>query len=282
MPSSAAVPALEPDVSPSTTVAARLALEEAATELAAGHISAEEHAKICAAYPEATVETPFLPKPLTALSAVPHTTLDSIPPEAMPDDLLTSPIPATYLTPTQEDEYLYSLDTPSGAPSARAHPLTSKQEASSEREKDRDFALRNPVSVYNWLRRHQPQVFLQDNEGVPERTGAKSSRGAGKRASLTASTTGKERLDRSSQADASWNVGDDHSGVYAERETQWATPTEKGKRKKKDDDGGYRPKGGGGRPPKRKRESDVGAASGASGKKAKRVSGAGAPDAAYR
>lgn len=43
----------------------------------------------------------------------------------------------------------------------------------------RNFALRNPTSVYNWLRKHAPKTFLQDHEGgddKKEKGGDKSSR----------------------------------------------------------------------------------------------------------
>lgn len=53
--------------------------------------------------------------------------------------------------------------------------------ASSVSTSSRDFALRNPTSVYNWLRKHAPKTFLQDNEGgddKKEKGGEKSSRKA--------------------------------------------------------------------------------------------------------
>ncbi|KAJ0107102.1 hypothetical protein J7T55_014630 [Diaporthe amygdali] len=52
--------------------------------------------------------------------------------------------------------------TPSSAPPN--HKDTSAAGASSISTTSRDFALRNPVSVYNWLRKNAPKTFLQDNE----------------------------------------------------------------------------------------------------------------------
>lgn len=58
---------------------------------------------------------------------------------------------------------------------------TSAAGASSVSTSSRDFALRNPTSVYNWLRKHAPKTFLQDNEGgddKKEKGGEKSARKA--------------------------------------------------------------------------------------------------------
>lgn len=64
----------------------------------------------------------------------------------------------------------------SAAPHAKD---TSAAGASSVSTSSRDFALRNPTSVYNWLRKHAPKTFLQDNEGgddKKEKGGEKSTR----------------------------------------------------------------------------------------------------------
>lgn len=67
----------------------------------------------------------------------------------------------------------------SAAPHAKD---TSAAGASSVSTSSRDFALRNPTSVYNWLRKHAPKTFLQDNEGggddKKEKGAEKSSRKA--------------------------------------------------------------------------------------------------------
>ncbi|ROW08180.1 hypothetical protein VPNG_06908 [Cytospora leucostoma] len=56
-------------------------------------------------------------------------------------------------------------------PSSAAPNLkdTSAAGASSISTTSRDFALRNPTSVYNWLRKHAPNTFLQDNDGGEEK-----------------------------------------------------------------------------------------------------------------
>ncbi|KAI3390957.1 hypothetical protein diail_8308 [Diaporthe ilicicola] len=57
--------------------------------------------------------------------------------------------------------------TPSSAPPNVKD--TSAAGASSISTTSRDFALRNPVSVYNWLRKNAPKTFLQDNEAGEEK-----------------------------------------------------------------------------------------------------------------
>ena len=148
----------------------------------------------------------------------------------------------------EEERYLEGLDSylngiaPTPRPSAAA--VARGGERSSE--KDREMALKNPVSVYNWLRKHQPQVFLQDNEAHPEKA---STRPAASRASKRSSNV-KQEPDLY-----------DEDGIAIE-----AGPSGRAKRKR-DDDGGYRPKGGNGRPVKRKKEDGP-----SSAKKSKRAS----------
>ncbi|KAK4211118.1 IEC3 subunit of the Ino80 complex, chromatin re-modelling-domain-containing protein [Rhypophila decipiens] len=202
--------------------------------------------------------------------------------------------PPSFLTADEIDNYLYEIDMrlanqesartggtmppmlPTLAPIAQTNgpngALTSG--ATDNPAKDallshsRDFALRNPTSVYNWLRKHAPGTFLQDTEAHPEKdkgggdnddhhtTGTGRGRGGakGERASgRGGSAVGSARSKRNSKAAA-------HADEYDEESYHVATPTAtaKGKRKRVvDDDPGYRPKGGSSRPTKKKRKSEV-------------------------
>lgn len=129
--------------------------------------------------------------------------------------------PISYLTAEQIDEYLYDVDASLGSvPSANPH-------ASPHQE----LALRNPHSVYNWLRRNEPKIFLQDGEGSEKSMGKPGSlRGAGKRASMPAP----------SKPDALEIVEED--GMRYDPTISGLEPA-KGKRKR-EDDGGYHPKSG--------------------------------------
>ncbi|KAI9851235.1 MAG: hypothetical protein M1838_004154, partial [Thelocarpon superellum] len=139
-PSSSAVPALEPDIDSSTSAEDRAKLGQAAADLEAGRISAEDYDQLQATL----VET--RPKPFKSLLSVPHTTLASLPIDQIPESLKSSPPPPTFLSSAQEEEYIFALDQSVDDPTAQP-PYSSKHGACSEREKDRDLALRNPVSV---------------------------------------------------------------------------------------------------------------------------------------
>ena len=137
--------------------------------------------------------------------------------------------------PREEERYLEGLDSylNGSAPTPRPFVATTIRNGERSGEKDRETALKNPVSVYNWLRKHQPQVFLQDNEAHPEKP---STRPATSRASKRASTV-KQEPDLYDEDGIALDVGFSSRG-----------------KRKRDDDGGYRPKGGNGRPLKRKKE----------------------------
>ncbi len=228
-----------------------------------------------------------LPRELVALLHVPHSRSAAL--AEMVDDLSVSPHPATYLTPAQEEEYLEALDQALANTSLSTTSMNGLRsgknnisQADRERDEERELALKNPVSVYNWLRRNQPQVFLQDKDagssavGPSEKTGggsnnvtekpvaekstSKSSRGAGKRASSAARKNTTESARASSSAAAAAAAAaeyiDDDGFLHAPVEmTMTPSSTAKGKRKREEDPG-YRPKGGSSsRSSRRKRKS---------------------------
>lgn len=175
------------------------------------------------------------------MDTIPHRPLDIIPAELLGDLQKTesgSP-PVSYLQSDQIDDYLYEIDTslgnagyPTLAPSINGHPHTTIS------EKELSFA--NPNSVYNWLRQHEPKIFLQDGEGSDKSSGKPGAlRGAGKRASIPAP----------SKPDQVEFVEEDslrYEGGIA--------PNAKGAAKRKrEEDTGYRPKAGSSRLSKRKK-----------------------------
>jgi IEC3 subunit of the Ino80 complex, chromatin re-modelling len=183
-------------------------------------------------------------KSYAALLDMPYGLLD----QAKIQSDVAEPALSGFLAPGEEERYLESLDSYLNGVAITPRPPGAALARGGERsvDKDREMALKNPVSVYNWLRKHQPQVFLQDNEAHPEKPNARS---ATSRASKRASAV-KQEQDLY-----------DEDGIAID-----AGPSLRGKRKR-DDDGGYRPKGGNGRPVKRKKEDGS-----ASAKKSKRAS----------
>ncbi|MCJ1285055.1 hypothetical protein MMC26_004393 [Xylographa opegraphella] len=171
-PSESAVPGLEPDVASRKTMdlgSARAALEEAKHELSTGQITPHSYRQLESALNEALHK----PLSLSQLSSTSHTVLEDVPEDDLPHDIGESS-PAGYLSLEHEEEYLAILDATLEGPGSRhtgsadSHPIRSN-------DRDKDVALRNPVSVYNWLRKHQPQVFLQDSDSPPDRPSTRPS-----------------------------------------------------------------------------------------------------------
>ena len=143
--------------------------------------------------------------------------------------------PGDFLSSQQEEQYLQALDVGCDlSQAARVFPpLSSLRSGMALAERDRDNMVRNPVSVYNWLRKHQPQVFLQDNEASSERTQKVPASRNSKRASATIKQE-EEFYD------------EDGVAIFPKDSIRI--------KRKRDDDGGYRPKGGNSRPSKRKKD----------------------------
>jgi hypothetical protein len=129
-----------------------------------------------------------------------------------------------YLTADAMDDYIYEIDASLGtAPPLPPHTQNPTQQ---------DLALKNPHSVYNWLRRNEPKIFLQDGEGSEKSMGKPGSlRGAGKRASMPGP----------SKPDSLEIVEEDGLGYDP---TIGGLEPAKGGKRKRDDDGGYHPKSG--------------------------------------
>ncbi len=208
--------------------------------------------------------------------------------------------PPSFLSADDLDNYLYELDallaaedrgpdnntttsTTAPAPLPTLAPLA-HADRPNPKDSQRDFAVRNPTSVYNWLRKHAPKTFLQDAEhdkdGAGAGAGSKENgddhhgqaghghgpgsgrRGKGERGPRGGGTSGASRGKR--RAAAADDDADDDAN-HGDRGGA-ATPSTvggggKGKRKRiVDDDPGYRPKGGSSRPTKKKRKSEGGGA----------------------
>ncbi|KAL1594571.1 hypothetical protein SLS60_010332 [Paraconiothyrium brasiliense] len=210
------------------------------TELANGIITADEYTR--RAEDLHNSQTIQLSRSLVGMEAnIPHTTEAPKPPVEGLDLSETAP---GYMSPTHEEEYLALLDQAFADPNAfDARPI--RIPSSHPPPTDKDLSVRNPDSVYNWLRKHQPQVFLQDKdpqhpENMSEKAAPRANAGArGKRQSAAAGTPGPK-------TDHEEDDGfDPESGAAG-----------KGGRKSKggENDSAYRPKGGSSRAPKRKRE----------------------------
>jgi hypothetical protein len=178
---------------------------------------------------------------LSSLLEVPHTTPEDDP--SIDGEMETA---LGFLNPDEEAEYLDTSDSRLG--DSTTMPLkTSQPNEPSPLDKEKEVALQNPVSVYNWLRKHQPQVFLQDNEPNPEKP---PSRPSNARTSKRTATQMRKEEDMY-----------DEDGILLDLNNGTPASSSRGKRKR-DEDGGYRPKGGSSRPSKKRKEKDDAAYSG--------------------
>ena len=99
---------------------------------------------------------------LNDLSKTSHSNLQCVPPELLPPDLIED-APISYLSPAHEDEYLLAIDAYLDTPHPEDQPLPPRLSRPTDREREREIQLRNPVSVFNWLSKHRPKVFLDDD-----------------------------------------------------------------------------------------------------------------------
>lgn len=216
--------------------------------------------------------------------------------------------PPSFLTADDIDNYIWELDAhlanedaATGTGKTDAVPLPTlaplaHADRPNPKDSQRDFAVRNPTSVYNWLRKHAPKTFLQDAEHDKDGGGGKESggggddhghglgggsghghgpgsgrRGKGERAPRGSGVSRSKRASaahiRASAAAEGLEDMDDEpgfgggggagSGGGAMTPSTVVAGGGKGKRKRvMDDDPGYRPKGGSSRPTKKKRKSE--------------------------
>lgn len=153
------------------------------------------------------------------------------------------------MSPAHEEEYLQALDQLLEDPAfdpANPHNRLLHLGPSQPPLSEKELTIRNPDSVYSWLRKNQPQVFLQDkdaphHDNVSDKAAPKAASKKGRQSNVGGSGTPGPK--------------DDHDADDS------AAPEGKGKGKKAaadPDDTAYRPKGGSSRPAKRKREAGEG------------------------
>ena len=219
-------------------------MEELKADLSTGQITPRSYSQLEASL----ADTINRPKLLAHLDTTPHTTLDSVFPDNLPSDL-DEDTPTGYLSPDHEDDFLSNLDVSLGVAPLDSRPIPPQLPAkSSARDKEKEAMLRNPVSVYNWLRKHHPQVFLQDESNAEKPTQKNAAKPSPKPSNPTKSSK------RISVAPKQEQEILDEEGFLVE--VNLDVPV---KAKRKRDDEPYRPKGGSSRPTKKKKTSGTAA-----------------------
>ncbi|EPS26607.1 hypothetical protein PDE_01545 [Penicillium oxalicum 114-2] len=204
---------------------ARTALKEARSELANGTLSASAYRQVEESVKKNKEFAPALQ--YRKLIQIPHTAASAPEQEQGSNGVRRT---LGYLTPERETECYLALDAKLGDETAIAQ-LARIPEPPTLAEREREAMSRNPASVFNWLRRNQPQA-LQEHEVASEKS---TSRPSNVRSSKRALAQRKDEE------------------LYDEDGTE-IEPTPKNKRKR-EDDAGYRPKGGNSRSKKKKDES---------------------------
>ncbi|KAE8145065.1 IEC3 subunit of the Ino80 complex, chromatin re-modelling-domain-containing protein [Aspergillus avenaceus] len=228
-----------------------LALRNAKSELSTGNMTLQHYHDLEVAVKRSDTFAPRMQ--YDTLLKIPHT-----PPQSEGKDQPgnhDSESKLGFFTPEHETEYYLATDAKLGDESA-AVQLTRAPEKPSFTEREREAALRNSISVYNWLRRNQPHIFLQDNENASEKS---TSRPSNLRASKKASNQARKDDD----------THDDDSVMM---DTAPGSGSSKNKRKR-DEDVGYRPKGGSNSRASRKKKDD---GNSSTKRSSKRTSGIGA------
>lgn len=204
---------------------AKTALQHAHAELMAGRIDPEAYR----ALEDAARSRALAPEVhYTALSRIPHTLpapegQDRSEKREIEDKL-------GFLTPEHETEYYLGMDAQLGDEHA-TEQFSRVPQKPSFIEREKEAMIRNPASVYSWLRRNKPQD-VKENENASEKS---TTRPSNARTSKRVSTQIKKDEDTdNSVAD----VGATSGGGKNKR--------------KRDEDASYRPKGGSNRSRKRK------------------------------
>ncbi|KAB8269614.1 IEC3 subunit of the Ino80 complex, chromatin re-modelling-domain-containing protein [Aspergillus minisclerotigenes] len=144
-------------------------LRNAKTNLALGLMKVEHYCDLENSVKRNEVFAPRMR--YTSLIRIPHTLPQ---PEENQSENIISEHSLGFFTPEHENEYYLATDAKLGDTSALMQ-LNDIPEKLSFVEREREAALRNPISVYNWLRRNQPHIFLQDNENASEKSASRPS-----------------------------------------------------------------------------------------------------------
>jgi len=258
------VPLLEPDqptFEAQDVEGARRALMEARHEYEAGEITLADYQEQEAQLSTMINAPPVGPRSFASLSKTTHTTLESVDPSTMiPEKSLDifDEVPMGYLDPSHEDEMLVTIDTFLATAPPDSQPFLPRPPRLTDKEKEKDFQLRNPVSVYNWLQKHGTKVIPHDNEKEARHedshhaeAAALKPRPSPKAPSSVGTGSTKPSRKRASSAlmpkqEPEELLLDDEGFVIGGGEE----PAPDKKKRKRDDDA-YRPKGGSSRARKR-------------------------------
>ncbi|KAL6235115.1 hypothetical protein BDW75DRAFT_230619 [Aspergillus navahoensis] len=213
-------------------------LRNAKDDLAAGNITVESYQQLEGGLKRGRAFAPLLR--YTDLLKVPHSApaSENQNPANLTDDLSLNQN-LGFLTPEHETEYCLATDARLGDMAA-AVQLSRVPEKPSLLEREREYALRSPVSVHHWLRKNHPNIFLQDNENASEKS---ASRPSNLRTSKRSAPTSRKDEDTHDEDSVMADSGPATGGFKAKR--------------KRDEDAIPRPKAAASRSNRKKKEENL-------------------------
>ncbi|KAL5334184.1 IEC3 subunit of the Ino80 complex, chromatin re-modelling-domain-containing protein [Aspergillus crustosus] len=232
------LPSLDTELPPSYNdpIIATSILRNAKADLVCGRITVDEYRRLEDGVKRGRAFAPRLE--YVDLTTVPHSTPPSTGQETANVTGYATLNPSLgYLTPEHETEYCLAADARLGDMSA-ALQLSRVPERPSLVEREREHALRSPVSVHHWLRKNHPNIFLQDNENASEKSASRPSNLRASKRSAPASRKDDDTHDEDGvMVDSAPTSGGSKSKRKRDEET---TPKPKASnsrsnRKKKDD-----------------------------------------------
>lgn len=177
------------------------------------------------------------------------------------ESTLEDAVPPGYLSFEHEIAYLEALDTALAArappdnlpPTLEAISMPSDSQRQKRPLRETDFAQKYPYSSHNWLRRYQPNLYVEKPVDKHSERSGQSPAPMSKKAKKKAATEAAKEKDKE-KLDQPYESLDEHIGYDAGVDNPAAG---KGKRKRLTGDDGddyaYRPKGGGSRLKKTKK-----------------------------
>ncbi|EZF35663.1 hypothetical protein TMEN_8213 [Trichophyton mentagrophytes] len=219
---------------------ARAKLNEAKQKLLAGEMTADECKELELSMLKSNTFAPTA-SITSLLKNVPHTTPSAD--DATQDRDLEASL--SFIHPEDDVDYLIPSE-PRRIDLTNARS-TSKHLPVADREKA--LLIRNPSSVYNWLRKNKPQVFAHDPEAPPAGASSANAAGGGAAQSEKPAAASRPSSTRSKRASAQAHKEEevyDEDGVLVDVVEPAANAGSGGSRakRKREEDGVYHPKGG--------------------------------------
>lgn len=206
--------------------------------------------------------------------------MDATIPHPLPEDadvhVLLQP---EYLTSAQQDAYLLAMDAKQGDNWSLSQPIPpapTNLSSLTPRELEREIELRNPLSVHNWLKKHNLQAAAKEEDniseaGAPVATPATNRKRGNNLAKKVGDRSVNQARGEKLGSPASVKAGDiSEVGPDDDGDDKEQVLSASARKKGGDKDDTYRPKGGRASKAKRKRETlDGDSAPTPKGKKAK-------------